>query len=200
MAIKAIIWDMGGVLLRTEDYTLRDQLAAELGVTREHLEKAVFSGDIGQQAQLGKISVAELWEAVGQEYSLTAEELIRFDELFWGGDVLDRTLIDRIRSLQEKYHTGLLSNAWLDLRVVITDRWKIDDAFDMMTISAEEGIMKPDARIYQIAAARANAAPSEVVFIDDFPHNIQGAEAIGMHGILFQSRGQILAALDTMLK
>jgi len=154
MAIKAIIWDVGGVLLRTEDYALREQLAAELGVTRDHLEMAVFAGEIGGQAQRGEISVSELWEAVRQAYDLSHEEVIRFEEFFWGGDVLDTKLIDHIRSLKGKYHTGLLSNAWLDLRAVITDRWQIEDAFDTMTISAEEGVMKPDARIYQIALAR----------------------------------------------
>jgi len=200
MAIKAIIWDVGGVLLRTENHTPREQLAAELGVTRAHLEKAVFSGEVGVQAQLGKISVAELWKAVGQEYNLTQGELEHFEDLFWGGDVLDRTLVDHIRSLQENYHTGLLSNAWLDLRTVITDRWKIDRAFHTMTISAEEGVMKPGASIYQLAIARANVAPSEAVFIDDFPHNIHGAEAVGMQGILFKSSAQTLVELDILLK
>jgi len=200
MAIKAIIWDVGGVLLRTEDYALREQLAAELGVTRDHLEMAVFAGEIGGQAQRGEISVSELWEAVRQAYDLSHEEVIRFEEFFWGGDVLDTKLIDHIRSLKGKYHTGLLSNAWLDLRAVITDRWQIEDAFDTMTISAEEGVMKPDARIYQIALARAGIEPTEAVFIDDFPHNIAGAHAVGMHGILFENPDQTLKELDILLE
>jgi epoxide hydrolase-like predicted phosphatase len=200
MAIKAIIWDVGGVLLRTEDHTPREQLAAELGVTRDHLEMAVFAGDIGGQAQRGEIGVAELWEAVRQAYDLSQEEVNRFEELFWGGDVLDIKLIDHIRSLKGKYHTGLLSNAWDDLRTVITDRWRIEDAFDTMTISAEEGVMKPDARIYQIALERAGIAPAEVVFIDDFPHNIAGAHVVGMHGILFKNPDQTLKELDLLLK
>lgn len=200
MAIKAIIWDVGGVLLRTEDHAPREQLSAELGVTREHLERAVFAGEVGSKAQLGKISVAEIWEAVGQEYDLTQEALIHFEDLFWGGDILDTTLVNYIRSLKEKYHTGLLSNAWRDLRAVITDRWKINDAFDKMTISAEEGVMKPDPRIYKTAIARAAVSPSEAVFIDDFQHNIQAAEVMGMHGILFKSREQTVKDLDHILK
>ena len=200
MAIKAIIWDVGGVLLRTEDHAPREHLAAELGVTRDHLEVAVFAGEIGGQAQRGEISVAELWEAVRQTYDLSQGEVIRFEELFWGGDVLDTNLIAFIRSLKDKYHTGLLSNAWEDMRAEITDRWKIEHAFDTMTISAEEGVMKPDARIYQIALARAGIAPAEAVFIDDFPHNIAGAQAVGMGGILFENPDQTLKELDILLR
>ena len=200
MTIKAIIWDVGGVLMRTEDHTPRDQLAADLGVPRDHVEMTVFAGEIGGRAQRGEIGVAELWEFVRQAYDLTHGELIRFEERFWGGDVLDANLIDTIRTLKANYHIGLLSNAWLDLRAVITGRWKIVDAFDSLTISAEEGVVKPDAQIYQIALARAGVLPPESVFIDDFPHNIAGAQKAGMHGILFKNPQQTLKELDILLE
>jgi len=44
MPIKAVIWDIGGVMMRTEDSTPRDELAAELGVSRDDLNKLVWGG------------------------------------------------------------------------------------------------------------------------------------------------------------
>ncbi len=199
MPIKAVIWDLGGVIVRTEDHTSRDHLAVELGVSRHHLEMTVFSGETGNQAQRGEIGTDELWEAVRQEFDLSKEGLVDFRKRFWAGDEVDYDLVEHIRSLRGHYATALLSNAWDNLRAVLTERWKIDDAFEKITISAEEGVMKPDARIYEIALERSGVAPSEAVFIDDFAHNIEGARAVGMHGIHFLNVDQTLNDLQKLL-
>ncbi len=199
MPIKAIIWDMGGVIVRTEDHASRDNLAMQVGVTRHHLETTVFGGEVGHQAQRGEIGPAELWEAVRVEYGLSQEGIVDFQKRFWAGDEVDYDLVNYIRSLRERYATALLSNAWIDLRAVLIERWKIDDAFDTMIISAEEGLMKPDARIYMLALERVSVTPSEAVFIDDFAHNIEGAQAVGMHGIHFISAERTMDELRELL-
>ncbi len=199
-SIKFLLWDVGGVLLRTEDPTPRQHLAAELGTTRRELEKTVFASEMGTNAQLGKISVDELWEFVRQAYDLTPQQLLDFRQRFWAGDRLDRALVDEIRRLRARgYLTGILSNAWGNLRSALQDDWKIADAFDFITTSAEEGVMKPDPRIYHIALERAGVAPQQAVFIDDFPHNIEGARAVGMHAILFDNRTQVFGELEALL-
>ncbi len=200
MSIKAVIWDMGGVIVRTEDHTSRENLAAELGVSRHHLEMTVFGGEIGHQAQRGEINVPDLWKAVGQTYDLSEDGIKDFEKRFWAGDQVDYQIVEYIRSLRKNYTSALLSNAWNDLRAVITERWKFADAFDTMIISGEEGVMKPDAHIYQITLEHTRVLPSEAVFIDDFAHNIEGAKAVGMHGIHFISVEQTLDDLETMLK
>ena len=62
MPIKSVIWDIGGVLMRTEDQGPRAELAAELGVTREYLVELVFGGQKGLAAQRGEISPQEIWD------------------------------------------------------------------------------------------------------------------------------------------
>ncbi len=200
MTIKAIIWDLGGVIMRTEDPAPRQALAAELGVSRAGLEKTVFASEMGVKAQRGEITVNELWEFVRQTYDLTPKELLDFRKRFWAGDQVDYNLVERIRELRaEGYITGLLSNAWGNIRATLHDLWNIADAFDFITASAEEGVMKPDPRIYHIALERAGVAPREAVFIDDFPHNTEGARAVGMHAILFKNRAQVLGDLEKLL-
>lgn len=201
MTLKLILWDIGGVLMRTEDPAPREQLAAELGITRAELEKAVFGGEMGTRAQRGEIHPDELWEHIRRQFGLTRQQIDEFRRRFWAGDRLDHELVAAIRKLRAAgYLTGVLSNAWGDLRTTLRDEWQIADAFDFITASAEEGVMKPDERIYHIALARAGVEPAEAVFIDDFPHNIAGAQAVGMHGILFQSRAQALRDLENLLQ
>ena len=55
MAIKAVIWDIGGVIARTDDLVPRDQLAAALGVTRDHLNYLFFSGPEGIEPKWARL-------------------------------------------------------------------------------------------------------------------------------------------------
>lgn len=192
MKIRAIIWDLGGVILRTENPQPREILARELHLTREELEYLVFASPTGIEAQLGKIPPGELWRFVLEEVGLPLANKDHFQERFWGGDILDRELVKYIRELREQYKTGILSNAWSDLRHMLTEVWKISDAFDHITISAELGIMKPDPEIYRHAVEGLNVKPQQAVFIDDFTRNVEAAKAFGMHAIHFKNREQAL--------
>ena len=120
------------------------------------------------------------------------------ENAYFAGDRLDWVLIDFIRSLRTKVQVGLISNAWSGLRPWIISQ-KFDDAFDHMTISAEVGLGKPDERIYLYALDQFNIRPEEAIFVDDVPANIEAANALGMHGILFKTAEQATADIKTLL-
>jgi len=71
--------------------------------------------------------------------------------------------------------------------------------FDLIVTSAEEGVTKPDARIYQTMLDRLCMRPAEAVFIDDNNENVQAARAIGIRSILFVTNEQTIADLDALL-
>lgn len=199
MYIRAVIFDFGGVLVRTEDRGPREQLAERLGMTYEQLSDLIFESESSRRAALGKISTEDHWGAIREKAGLPPGEFPDASREFWGGDTLDNELVDYLRSLRPDYKTGLISNAWDDLRDVLKEEWKIADAFDEIVISAEVGVAKPNPEIYHIALERLGVAPAEAVFVDDFPENIAGAQTVGMHAIQFKSSQQVLAALDNLL-
>ena len=197
--IKAIIWDMGGVLIRTEDRGPRDRLARKYGVTTQALEREVFHGPSGIQATLGEITSDEHWLNVAKKLNLDRNDLKSFISEFWRGDRLDQDLVAYIRDLKGKYRSGLLSNAWSDTRKMLTHQHPCLDAFHEAVFSAEVGLMKPDAKIYQLILKKLGTAPETSIFVDDFPENIDGANAIGMHGILFTNPAQVISEIDMIL-
>jgi len=199
MAIQAVIFDFGGVLVRTEDRSPRQELADSLGMTYAELNGLIFESEPARLATVGEITTQERWEILRAELGLSADDFPRVPKEFFGGDVLDEALIDYIHALRPRFKTALLSNAWDDLRGVVINEWQIADAFDELIISAEEGVAKPDAGIYELTLERLNVAPSEAVFVDDFPRNIEGAQAVGMHAIHFQDSRQARAELDGLL-
>jgi len=198
MNIRAIFIDLGGVIVRTEYQAPRQHLAERLGMEYEDLVKQVFDDETGRQASLGQLSEDEHWAAVMRKLRLPESETQAVREAFFAGDIVDYALLDFMRGLRKKYKVGLISNAWSGLRPWIISR-KFEDAFDAMIISAEVGVMKPDARIFQIALEKLGVSPSESVFLDDFPENVVGARAIGMQAIHFIQPEQALEELRQLL-
>jgi epoxide hydrolase-like predicted phosphatase len=198
MTIKAVFFDLGGVIVRTEFQAPRQRLADRLGMDYEDLLKIVYGSETNYRASIGEISVDEHWAFVLQRLKRPVAELEVIRREFYAGDIIDRALIDYIRSLRGKYKTGLISNAWGDLRDFII-RKKFDDAFDQLFISAEVGVMKPEARIYQIALEQLGVSPHEAVFVDDFYENIEGCEKLGMKGIHFKDPETALQQLKKLL-
>jgi glucose-1-phosphatase len=197
--IRAVIFDLGGVLVRTEDRLPRDGLARRVGMTYDELSRLVFESESARLATLGKKSTQEHWESVRLELGISPDDFPDVRTGFWGGDALDRHLVDYVRSLRPRLKTGLLSNAWDNLRRVLNDTWEIADAFDDIVISAEVGISKPDPRIYELAVLRLGVLPREAVFVDDFPHNIEAAQRVGLKGILFRNSDQVRQDLEGLL-
>jgi epoxide hydrolase-like predicted phosphatase len=198
MPIKAVIWDIGGVIARTEDRVPRDQLANELGVTREYLNELFFSGTEGTRTQKGEITTGELIVFIRGQLGLAPDEYTDLEERFFAGDQVDYELVDFIRSLKPKYQIGIISNAWpgVDNQLEI---WGIRDAFDVIIGSGDIGIMKPDSKIYQLALEKLGVNPEESVFVDDFIENINGARDFGMNGVYFQNTNQAIGDLRTLL-
>jgi epoxide hydrolase-like predicted phosphatase len=199
MAIKAIIFDLGGVLLRTADFSPRDHLAARLGMNRRELEGFIFGGESGEQAQRGEISVAEHWENLRQKLNCSTQDLQAMLDEFFAQDELDQALISYVRELHQTCKTALLSNAWGDMRQVIAERWHFEDAFDTMVISSEVGIVKPDPRIFHLTLAKLGVQPDQAILVDDMSRNIEGAQAVGMQAIQFQTVPQVKDELERLL-
>ena len=198
MTVKAAFFDLGGVIVRTEFQTPRQQLADRLGIDYDDLNKLIFDSETSIRASTGLLSSEEHWISVIQRLKRPDTERQTIRDEFFAGDIVDRTLVEYIRSLRGKYKTGLISNAWGDLRDFIV-REKFDDAFDKMVISAEVGAMKPDPKIFQIALEQFGLKPKEAVFVDDFLINIEGCEKVGIKGIHFKDAESTLQQLKKLL-
>ncbi len=183
--IKALFFDLGGVLLRTQNRSIREKLGQEFGMTYDQIDSFVFESQSSKLASIGRISEDEHWMDVTRRLGLDASHMPRLRDTFFAGDVLDMELVNFLRQSRGTYKTGLISNAWSGLRPWIL-REKFDDAFDHMVISAEAGFAKPDPRIYQLAMEKLGVLPEESIFVDDVQKNIDAANNLGMKGILFK--------------
>jgi len=197
--IKTVIFDLGGVLVRTEDKGPRAALAAKFEMSYEDLSALVYGCESAEMATRGQKTAEEHKETVLFDLGLPSGTFPAFGKEFWAGDSLDRHLVDFIVGLKGEYKTALLSNAWDDLREMLINQWKIDGIFDEIFISAEIGEAKPDPEIFKIVIRSLGQDPSDLIFIDDFPENIIAAREAGMNAIQFMSREQALGELGEYL-
>jgi HAD superfamily hydrolase (TIGR01509 family) len=198
--IKAIIFDMGGVILRTEDHTPRTELAKRFGMTREELELLVFTSPSAMEATVGMISDRQHWANVWKELNVPEAEQAACEKAFWDGDAIDQKLIAFLRAQKGRYTTALLSNAWPSAREALTDYYHCMDAFDVSMFSYEVGLAKPDPAIYRQILERVGVKAEEAIFVDDVKENILAAAALGIHGIQFRGTDDALVQIAELLK
>lgn len=198
--IKAVIFDMGGVMVRTEDRVPRAQLGARYDQSYEQMDELVFNSESALRATVGEIPEEEHWRSVTSGLNVPAEGVEEFRTAFWAGDRANEPLLALIDSLRPRYRTALLSNAWSNARRDIGEAYNILRVFDVIIFSAEVQLAKPDPRIYHYALDMLRVQPAEAVFVDDMPANVAAAQAVGMHGIRFLDTQQTIDELLTLIQ
>ncbi len=184
--LKAIIFDVGGVLIRTQSRAGREKWAARLKMDAREFEDFVFNGQSGRQTQLGQKTTEAHWDWLGDYFGLNEADLAEMRRDFFAGDVLNKPLVEYIKRLgQAGYRLGLLSNFGDEARYLWTEVFPFIQHFDSVVISAEVGLMKPNPKIYHLAAESAGVAPNEALFVDDFMENVEGARQVGMPALHF---------------
>jgi epoxide hydrolase-like predicted phosphatase len=184
--VQALIFDYGGVLMRTADPAPRQELEQRFGLPPGGASRLVFGSPRWDEAQLGRIDSVEFWADVGRRLELDAGRLEEFRRAFWAGDRLDEELIALIRYLRDTgYRTALLSNnpASLGQRV---QELGIGAAFDVVVISGCEGLMKPDPEIFERTLARVGVPAEQAVFMDDSQVHVAAARQVGLQATRFR--------------
>ena len=199
MSIEAVIFDIGGVLVRTEDLEPRRAWERRFGLPDWGLAKIVFESEAAIRATIGQAAEDEPWLAAAEQLKLSSGELAQLRQEFWQGDRYDHDLLTYISTLRPRYKTGIISNAWPGVRQ-IHQPYINDSLFDVLVYSAEEGLAKPVAEIYHRTLTRLGVRPDEAVFVDDVQENVEAAQAVGMVGIQFKNAAQVRQTIEEMIR
>jgi putative hydrolase of the HAD superfamily len=192
-AVRAVIFDVGGVLIQVADRIAQHWWEDRLGLARDSLLQEVFMSPAALRATLGLATDADVWTELACLFRLHADEARDMARDFFAGERLNAELAAFLRSLRPRYKTALLANAWPGARAAWIDHFGLGDAADLLILSAEEGLRKPDTRIYTLAAERLGVAPAECLLVDDRPDNVAGARDSGMRALQFVHCEQAIA-------
>ncbi len=198
-AVRAVVWDLGGVILRTMDWSPRSRWEERLGLAPMQLTRLVFESDVSRRATLGQASDDDVWNSVAESLQLDPSTRDQLRREYFANDRIDAALMEFIRGLRRHVRVGMISNAWPGVRRYLETEFSIADAFDPLIISAEVGFAKPDPRIYHLALEQIGVEAPAAVFVDDFEANVAGARWVGMQAVQYASTPQAISAVRRLL-
>jgi len=201
--ITAVVFDFGGVIISPiTDHIAR--IAARHGVTLPQLFGVLLGphdrsteDHPWHRAERGELAVAEIMAHLGP-WATAAGMTLDGDEI----DVILQAefhirdaVVDAIAALHAAgYRTGLLTNSFKEFRPFLEER--IDfEVFDVVVDSSEVGLRKPDPAIYELTTGRLGCTPAEVLYVDDFIGNIEGAQLAGWKAVHVTGERSVLDAI-----
>lgn len=190
--IKAIFFDIGGVLINIHPDRTFEYISKSTGVKIQILKES-FPENIHNEYEKGKISNNEWFS----EYKKSLPELSNLTEkTFWKAWNLllgkEKKTIDLVKSLKPNYSIWLLSNTNpKHIQDEIKNKYEFPSLIDGAVYSFEVGKRKPSYDIYKIATEMAGVGAHEALFIDDLSENIIAAKEIGITSLLFTTFEQL---------
>ncbi len=155
----------------------------------------------GKDGAIGTCTEAEWLEQLQRTTGWDQPQLDAFMGDFWDyycGNP-NPELASYLGSLRPRYSTALLSNSFVGARREEEARFRFSELVDHILYSHELGCEKPDPRIFALTCERLSARPEEIIFLDDVEKNVVGAQAAGIHAILFQNNTQAIADIQARL-
>jgi HAD superfamily hydrolase (TIGR01509 family) len=195
MSIKAIIFDMGRVLVDLD--ISKGFFALFINDFSKGVDEAVqqvLNNSVFQKYNQGLLTPAEFYENLKNIYKVD----ISFDDfaIKWCSifSVMPG-MRELIEQLSGKYRLGLLSDTDPLHWKFLNENYEILKFFKNPVLSFQAKKTKSSAEIFLLAAKSVQAAPEECVYIDDLPANVSVANKIGMKGIKFISAEQLISEL-----
>lgn len=205
MAIRAVVFDIGGVLEVTPDPQMRGldarweaRFGLQPGELSERMERMAH---LWRAGSLGQCTEDEVKTGLREIAGLSDEQVEAYMADMWKEYVgtLNDELADYFRNLRPCYQTGIISNSFVGAREREQELYHFDEMADPIIYSHEVGLAKPDRRIYELACERMSVQPAEMIFLDDAGICVTAACDLGIHGVLFRETAQAIATIDAIL-
>ena len=194
--IRALFWDVGGVLLSNAwDHEERD-----LAVEHFLLNKTEFEDlhkELVPAFEEGKLALDGYLDRVifHQPRTFTREE---FKQFMFSLSKPKAQSLELARSLAQKYVMSTINNESRELNEYRIQSFGLAEIFDVFVSSCYVGLRKPDERIYRLALDLTQHKPGECCFIDDRAGNIEGAAKIGFATVLMKDPQQLRRDLQAL--
>jgi epoxide hydrolase-like predicted phosphatase len=202
MTIRAVVFDLGGVLETNIDTDTHAKWEKRLNLKPGELRERYFSTSWLIDATFGKFTEEEMLRKLGEIYSMNPAQVDEFMQDFWDRycGQLNSELATYFKSLRPRYQTAILSNGVPGARTIEQGRFHFAEMTDLIIYSCEEKTAKPERRIFEITCERLGRKPEEIIFLDDVKTNVAAAREFGIHAVLFQDTAQAIADVQTCLQ
>ena len=198
--IKNVIFDIGNVLT---DFRWAEFLA-DKGFSEEEIRriaKASVLSPVWPELDRGVWSFEEVMAGFVKNDPGMEEEFHRaYDDMTDIVTIRDYA-IEWVKSLKKQgFSVYFLSNFSQKIEKECEKALVFRKEMDGGILSWKDKLIKPDPEIYKLCLTRFGLKPGESVFVDDTAVNVEAANELGIHGIVFRSREQVDQKLAELTK
>lgn len=189
--IKAIIFDMDGVLVDSEPFHIEIE-------KRQFRQNDILVSEEEHRRYLGVASDV-MWKEIGQNHNLNfpVENLIeqnKSESIRFFSELNDIPvmpgLIELLEKLQQKnYPRAVASSSFPEIIDLILEKTGLNKYFDVVVSSREAGKSKPEPDVFLLAARKLGVHSENCMVVEDSKNGIKAAKSAGMKCIAFQGPG-----------
>jgi epoxide hydrolase-like predicted phosphatase len=186
---KAVIFDFFGVFcpsIATEWFKQ---------ATADHQTKLAAFHDLCTRSDLGEISRAEFNIEASKLAGVPVSEVVAGIEAL---TMIDPKLVAYVGQLRQHYRIACLSNGGREWTPQVIRQHGLEKLFDEIVVSAELGMVKPDPKIYAFTLQKLHVDADQAIFVDDRSENTEGAEACGIHSIVFRDTPSFIVEFEKL--
>jgi 2-haloacid dehalogenase len=191
LTTKAVVFDLGGVLIDWDPRYLYRKLLADEAAVEEFLA-TVCTPEWNAEQDRGRPfaeGVAELVERYPAHAAAITAYHERWPEML-GGDISGTVeLLAELRAAGVPLYA--LTNWSAETFAIARERFQFLDWFDGVLVSGEERMIKPDPAIFQLMVERFGLDPGSTFYVDDSAANVEAAGRLGFDAVRFTSPGQL---------
>jgi len=197
--IKAIIFDFGGVVKRGRNSCVRD-IATAYGLPQKILfQKMKLSLELFRK---GLINESLFWKNLSfnlnKPVPKNKNQLWRkgYEESFY----IYPSIINFVKKLKARgFKTAILSNTIKPHVEIITKKDGYKE-FPVVVLSCNEGLQKPEKKIYLLTVKRLGLKPKDCIFIDNKKKNLKPAKKLRMKTVLAKGPRQVINDVSKIIK
>jgi putative hydrolase of the HAD superfamily len=135
------------------------------------------------KGNLGEITSLELFRNLGYIGDMNAVEKEYLETI-----EIDQAFYIFVKGIKKHCKLGLISNDLAEWNVFLRSKYRLNEYFDVITVSGDVKMKKPDELIFTTTLDGLGLDASECTYVDDRRNNLVAAKALGMDTVLFNTR------------
>jgi 2-haloacid dehalogenase/putative hydrolase of the HAD superfamily len=193
---KAVLFDVGNVVVRWDPATLYSKIFPDSAERERFLREVctmAWHGETDRGLSFGD-NIAKLSALHPHHAEAIAAWWARWPEMFSGTIPQTEVAIEALHARGVPIYglTNMSIEAWPGVQAMSPAFSRFTDTI----VSAAEGVIKPEPRIYEIVLERSGLMPQDFLFVDDNRPNIDAAEALGFHTLHFTDPDALMPTLE----
>ncbi len=186
--IKAIVFDLGGVLFSEGKSVAYENIKKDLGYDIEKI-KYILTSQLSIDLRKGLITDEKFWEWAKQQLPGDYDtELIK--KYWYDGYILDPDIYKIAQKLKGRYKLIIFSGNVKSRVNYLDNKYHFRKLFDVEVYSYDCHYIKPELEFLEWMIKQTGVRPDEITYIDDSPHDSGQAKELGLNLVIY-SRGKI---------